>query len=213
MTSALAHARAVLFDLDGTLLDSFRSHFRVYERVFRELRLAFDEDVYVRYYSPNWYLFYERMGLPKTRWPEADRLWLQYYAQEAPAARDGAGGVLAFVKQSGHALGLVTSGDRSRVIRDLDRMGWGGVFDAVVCGGDTPYLKPHPGPLRHALEQLVVRPDSAVYVGDTIEDVRMGKAAGTATAAVTGGFSSRDVLAAEQPDVLLERLDGLITLL
>lgn len=213
MTSALRHTRAVLFDLDGTLLDSFRSHFHVYERVFRELRMAFDEDAYVRYYSPNWYLFYERMGLPKIRWPEADRLWLQFYAQEAPAARGGAGGVLAAVKDSGRALGLVTSGDRSRVIRDLDRMGWGGVFDAVVCGGDTPHLKPHPGPLLRALERLAVRPEGAAYVGDTIEDVRMGKAAGTATAAVAGGFSPRDVLAAEHPDVLLETLDGLLALL
>lgn len=213
MTAQLRQVRAVLFDLDGTLLDSFRSHFHVYARLFTDLQMTFDEDLYVRHYSPNWYLLYERMGLPKARWPEADRLWLHYYAQESPGARDGAGRVLLAVKDSGRALGLVTSGDRSRVVRDLHRMGWGEVFDAVVCGGDTPYLKPHPGPLQRALEQLVVRADGAAYVGDTIEDVRMGKAAGTATAAVAGGFSSRDVLAAEHPDVLLETLDGLLTLL
>src|SRR5574341_781704 len=208
MTSAspLHRVRAVLFDLDGTLLDSLRAHFHVYERVFADLGASLDEESYARHYSPNWYLFYERMHLPRDRWPDADRLWLEYYAKETPGPRDGAAQVLAAVQASGRALGLVTSGDRARVARDLDRVHWGLLFDVVVCGGDTPHLKPHPAPLLHALAHLKRRPPDAVYVGDTIEDVRMGKAAGTVTAAVTGGFSSRETLAGEKPDVVLDGL-------
>lgn len=210
--TTLRTSRAILFDLDGTLLDSLRSHFHVYERVFADLGAPLDEESYAQHYSPDWYLFYERMRLPKDRWPDADRLWLEYYAGETPGPRDGAAQVLAAVKASGRALGLVTSGDRSRVERDLTRVGWGPLFDVVVCGGDTPHLKPHPAPLLHALERLGTRPPDAVYVGDTIEDVRMGKNAGTTTAAVTGGFSSKEILAAEEPDVLLDRLEDLTRL-
>ncbi len=210
---SLHGARAILFDLDGTLLDSLPSHFRVYKRVFADLGASIDEASYARTYSPNWYLFYERMRLPKDRWPDADRLWLEYYAKETPGPRDGAAEVLAAVKASGRAVGLVTSGDRSRVARDLERVGWRPLFDVVVCGGDTPHLKPHPAPLLHALEHLKMQPPDAVFVGDTIEDIRMGKNAGTATAAVTGGFSSKEILAGETPDVLLDRLEDLTTLL
>lgn len=212
-THLFASARAVLFDLDGTLLDSFRSHYRVYQRVFSDLGMPFDEDAYVRYYSPNWYIFYERMGLAKDRWPEADELWLRYYASEAPQRRDGADEILAAVRARGRALGLVTSGDRSRVERDLQRMGWSETFDAVVCGGDVTERKPRPGPLLHALEAVEIPAAEAIYVGDTVEDVAMGRAAGTGTVAVLGGFSSKEALAEANPDLLVASLRDLAALL
>ncbi len=198
--------RAVLFDLDGTLLDSYRSHYRVYTHVFHDLRRSFDETAYVRHYSPNWYIFYERLGLPESLWGEADRLWLHYYAQEAPDERVGATELLAVVRASGRTLGLVTSGDRSRVERDLQRMQWNTAFDVVVCGGDVPDRKPHPGPLLHALGILQTVPAAALYLGDTIDDVAMGKAVGVMTAAVLGGFSPRAAFQQMPPDVLLNSL-------
>lgn len=211
--SPLAQIRAVLFDLDGTLLDSFQSHFRVYQHLFADLRIPFDEGVFARSYSPNWYVTYERIGLPKDRWPEADRLWLHYYERETPSPRDGAAQLLAMVKTSGRALGLVTSGERSRVERDLDRVGWQTYFQTVVCGGDTPYRKPHPAPLRRGLDHLQIRPVEAAYVGDTVEDVRMGQRVGTTTVAVAGGFAPKEILVEARPDLLLASLPELTTLL
>jgi len=211
--SVLHRTRAVLFDLDGTLLDSFQSHYRVYQHVFADLRIGFDEGTFMQYYSPNWYRLYERIGLSRDRWPDADQLWLHYYEQETPGPREGAAQVLAAVKASRRALGLVTSGERPRVERDLERLGWQRLFDAIVCGGDVPRMKPHPDPLRLGLSHLHAQPVAAVYVGDTIEDVQMGKAAGTATVALTGGFSSSETLGREQPDFLLDSLQELTHLL
>lgn len=197
-------ARAVLFDLDGTLLDSFRSHYRVYRAVFADLMMPFDEGAYLRHYSPNWYLFYERLGVPKERWGEADRLWLEHYAKETPTEREGAGDLLQRLRASGCALGLVTSGDRSRVERDLTRMGWTELFDVIVCGGEVPERKPHPAALQYALRLLEQPESAAIYVGDTIEDVMMGKSAGVMTVALLGGFSSREALEGARPDLILE---------
>lgn len=212
-SQSLRRTQAVLFDLDGTLLDSFQSHYRVYRHVFTDLGLPFDVQAYARYYSPNWYIFYGRMGLPKARWPEADRLWLHYYSREAPDRRQGADQALAAVLASGRALGLVTSGDRSRVERDLQRMGWTSQFLVVICGGDTADRKPKPAPLQAGLDQLQVPASRAAYVGDTVEDVTMGKAAGVLTVAVLGGFSSKETLEQTQPDVLVSSLRELTDLL
>lgn len=205
--------RAVCFDLDGTLLDSLASHHAVYRKVFADLGMPLDDAHYAARYSPNWYLFYERMGVPRERWEEADRLWLRYYADQAPDARPGADAVLALVRASGRRLGLVTSGDRSRVERDIRRSGWKEAFDVVVCGGDVAERKPLPGPLLHALGRLEVEPERSLYVGDTVEDVAMAKAAGARVAAVLGGFGTRDALLAEGPDALVTSLEELSPLL
>lgn len=210
---SLRRMQAILFDLDGTLLDSRASHYRVYQHLFADLGIRFDPAAFAQLYSPNWYLLYERIGLPKARWSEADRLWLHYYAQETPGPRDGAAQVLAAVKASRRLVGLVTSGERARVERDLERLAWGKLFDAVVCGGDAPRMKPAPDPLRLALIQLNSPPAAAVYIGDAVEDIQMGKAAATTTVAVIGGFSSRETLAGERPDFLLDNLQDLTHLL
>lgn len=212
-TGNLRLARVVLFDLDGTLLDAVASHSRVYRAVFSDLGAVFDDAAYARHYSPNWYLLYERMGVPRDRWDEADRLWLQHYAKESPVEREGATDLLHRLQASGRALGLVTSGDRSRVDQDLSRMRWTDLFHVVVCGGEVPERKPHPAALQHALRTLGESESAAAYVGDTIEDVQMGKAAGVFTVAVSGGFTSRQALKQTGPDVLVDSLRDLTRLL
>jgi len=67
--------------------------------------------------------------------------------------------------------------------------------------------------LQHALGQLEQAPSRAVYVGDTIEDVAMGKAAGVTTVAIVGGFSSREALERAGPEFLLQSLGELAGLL
>src|SRR3989442_12570697 len=166
--SGFHRTRAVLFDLDGTLLDSFQSIYRVYQHVFADLRIGFDEGTFMQYYSPNWYRLYERLRLSRDRWPGADQLWLHYYEQETPGPREGAARVLAAVRASRRALGLVTSGERARVERDLERLGWQRLFDAVVCGGDAPPRKPHPHPLRLAPAHLYSPPIPAIYLRGTL---------------------------------------------
>ncbi len=213
LSDSIRAVRAVFFDLDGTLLDAYRSHYRVYTHVFQALGYKLDEAAYLRAYSPNWYQLYERLRVPRDRWPEADRLWLSYYAKEEPQCQPGADDVLTAVQASGRLLGLVTAGDRSRVERDLHRMGWDERFQVVVCGGDVPERKPHPAALARALHLADLSPQVALYVGDTAEDVAMGKAAGVYTAAILGGFSGPDLFEVSTPDVRLESLTDLIAIL
>ena len=174
--------------------------------MFADLAVPFDEAAYARHYSPNWYRFYERLGLPKELWTDADEAWLRYYHEESPDKREGADEALAAVRAAGRALGLVTSGDRARVDSDLRRLGWASTFEVTICGGEVPQRKPHPEALLLAVERLAVSSRRTAYVGDTVEDVEMGRNAGALTIAVLGGFTPPAVLEQVAPDILLPSL-------
>ena len=112
-----------------------------------------------------------------------------------------------------HTLGLVTSGDRERVTRQLRAFALTRMFRARVCGGDTREKKPHPAPLRLALRQMKLHADECVYVGDTPEDVEMARAADMRAIAVLGPFPTEKRLRAAKPEFLLKRLVDLPRLL
>ncbi len=105
-----------------------------------------------------------------------------------------------------HHLGLVTSGDRDRVTRQLREFRLTRMFGARVCSGDTHQKKPHPAPLRLALQQLSLPPAACVYVGDSPEDLEMAKRAGVRAIAVLGPFPTEKRLRAAHPDFLLESI-------
>ena len=125
----------VLFDWDGTLLDSFHADSQAYLGMFRDVGLDWGMKELEKHYSPDWYTVYRAAGIPKERWDEADGLWRAHYAKHPSKLIRGARGVLRrLVRQ--HALGLVTSGDRVRVTRQLREFALTRIFRARVRGGD-----------------------------------------------------------------------------
>lgn len=192
----------VLFDWDGTLVDSYEADSSAYLAMFREMGIPWDLDELARNYSPNWYRVYRAAKLPRARWGDADRAWRKQYAKHSPQLIVGARQVLARLGRA-HHLGLVTSGDRDRVTQQLRKFRLTQLFGARVCSGDTPEKKPHPAPLRLALRQLCLEPSACVYVGDSPEDLEMAKRAGVRAIAVLGPFPTEKRLRAARPDFLL----------
>jgi HAD superfamily hydrolase (TIGR01509 family) len=207
-----SHLRAVLFDWDGTLVNTAEASFRCYEKLFGSYGIAFDRDAFRRTYSPNWHLTYSALGLAEERWAEADQRWLGHYCEEEVVLIEGAREALQRVRAAGLRAGLVTSGDRLRVSRELRDLGVADLFEALVCAEDTVRRKPHPEPLLLALERMRLGPSDAVYVGDSPEDVQMAQAAGVRTVGIPGGFPNREALEASRPDVLAESLAGALDL-
>src|SRR5919108_3199548 len=109
-----SNVRAVLFDWDGTLVDTAEATFRCYVRLFTELGVAFDRDVYARTYSPNWHLTFRMLDIPEERWPHADARWLAHFAEEHVALMDGARELLDALQTRGLDTGIVTSRRRDR---------------------------------------------------------------------------------------------------
>ena len=202
----------VLFDWDGTLIDSYHADTQAYLAMFRDLGLDWGIRELETHYSPDWYTVYRAAGIPQERWDEADNLWRVHYAKHPSKLITGARRVLQRLARR-HALGLVTSGDRVRVTGQLHDFALTRVFRARVCGGDTPEKKPHPAPLRKALHKMKMEAEECVYVGDTPEDLEMARAVGMRAIAVLGPFPTEKRLRAAKPEFLLKNLEDLPPLL
>ncbi len=201
--------RGVLFDWDGTLLNSHAADTAAYLAMFRAMGIPWGLAELEKHYSPNWYRVYRAAKLPKGRWDAADQVWRDNYASQKPKLIAGARRVLVRIGAK-HDLGLVTSGDRDRVHRQLKEFELWDTFAARVCGGDTQERKPHPAPLQLALKRMWLDPAETVYVGDAPEDLQMARSAGVRAAiAVLGPFPTEKRLRAAKPDALLESIEDL----
>ena len=201
-----ASLRGVLFDWDGTLLNSYAADTAAYLAMFRAMQIPWGLAELERHNSPNWYNVYRAANLPRTRWQAADKAWRLHYAQHRPKLLPGVRRVLSLLARR-HALGLVTSGDRDRVHRQLREFRLWAHFAARVCSNDTRLRKPHPAPLRLALRHMGLGPAETVYVGDSPEDLQMARSAGVRAAiAILGPFPTETRLRAAKPDFLLESI-------
>ncbi len=196
--------RAVLFDWDGTLADTAEASFRCYVRMFGDYGIPFDRETYARTYSPNWHHTYRCLGFDEARWSEADAKWLTYLAEETVQLIDGAREALEALERRNIARGIVTSGTRERIMRELRHHDVDRHFQHVICGTDVGQKKPHPEALHLCLDRMGVTPEQTAYVGDSPEDVQMARAAGVLAVAVRGSYPNADALLAASPDLIVD---------
>jgi HAD superfamily hydrolase (TIGR01549 family) len=200
--------QGVLFDWDGTLLDSYHADSQAFLAMFRAMGVNWGLQELEQHYSPDWYAVYRAAKIPEELWDEADRVWRTFYAKHPSKLMAATRRVLAQLYKR-HKLGLVSSGDRDRVSQQLRRFQLTRVFRTRVLGGDTKEKKPHPAPLLKALREMKAEAGHCVYVGDTPEDVEMARAAGVRAIAVLGPFPTEKRLRAVRPEILLEGLEEL----
>jgi pyrophosphatase PpaX len=116
------------------------------------------------------------------------------------------------LRAAGVAVGLVTSKQSDNALRGLRLVGLDDAMDVMVCADQVVNPKPHPEPVDTAVRLLGADPRATVYVGDSIHDLRSGRAAGVLTAAVLWGPFSRTHLEAGEPDFWLEQPAELLEL-
>jgi HAD superfamily hydrolase (TIGR01509 family) len=199
------HARVVLLDWDGTLLNSYAADQRAYLGMFRALGIAWGAAEIDRHYSPDWYRVYRAARIPRLHWARADRLWRSAYRAERPRLVGGARAALRILGRR-FELGIVTAGSRGRVRRQLRDFGLRDHFSACVFSEDTFRKKPHPAPLELALRRLAAKPEECVYVGDAPADIEMARRAGVRAIGVLGPFPSAAQIRSARPDLLLRSI-------
>jgi HAD superfamily hydrolase (TIGR01509 family) len=213
-------ARAVIFDLDGTLVDSIEAYRTVAERAARPLGLEITLAVVREALNTNqafWDIVLPpdrpgRAELVRKLEAEAARQW-PAVLQTHGRAFAGLGATLKALRDRGARLGIVT-GSAGASLQRLEDEGLLGLFAAVVTGRDVAHVKPDPEGLLRCAEALGVAPADAVYVGDTPLDVRASLAAGMGAVAVLTGAGDCAMLSAAGPhrvischERLLEALD------
>ena len=196
---------AIVFDWDGTLMDSLPAVYDANLKVLAEYGLPFDDERYRAAYVPDWRLMYQRLGVPDDNLEAAGERWLALYretdeASLLPRARES----LQRLSDAGYVMGLVTAGHRDVVEGQLDRHGLGELLPVRVFGTDPIAAKPHPEPLLLVLRQLdrIGRIVTARYVGDVPDDMRMARAVGTLGVGIESTIGTRDELIAAGADAV-----------
>ena len=206
----------VLFDLDGTLIDSgamILASFRHATRTVLEREIP-DAELAALVGGMN---IHEQMRTLDAR--HVDELVRVYREHNEPLHADlqafpGVENLLGELQAQGRKLGVVTSKRRRTVdlafaVLPIERF-----FDAVVTSGDTERHKPNPEPVLLALERLGADRADAAFVGDSPFDVRAGKAAGVFSIGVSwGGLHSDERLVEAGADVVVHRPKDLLDVL
>lgn len=204
------HIKTFLFDWDGTLVDSAHLGLVAFEKSFDELGVPFVHAVYEATYSPNWYSTYEALGMPKELWQVADELWIRHYGEQSAALIEGVGETLLALHGKGYQLGVVTSGSRSRVCREVEQSVLRDVFAVIICNEDIVNKKPDPEGLVLAIRSMDVDPSHCAYVGDAPEDIEMGRRGKVMTIGVRSAYPSSGRVMSAKPDLYLEQLAELL---
>lgn len=201
----------VVFDLDGTLVDSRRDIAEAANHALEKSgfpRLSHAElESYVGDGAPMLMARAAKVEVkdPKTALMVAD--FLDYYAAhpiDFTAPMPGALEALDALAE--HPLGVCTNKPRRTSVAVLEGLKLAARFKGVVAGDDLPERKPHPSMVHETARRLGVPVTEVVMVGDGPQDVLSGRAAGAFTIGVRGGIQALERLEASQPHLIIDTL-------
>ncbi|MFA7278712.1 MAG: HAD-IA family hydrolase [Sterolibacterium sp.] len=206
---------AILFDIDGTLVDSTQAFLEVARAAAAPHGLEVTAQ-HVRDSLANGSNFWQDILPPdrpdyasimKRMTTHAYQAWPGILLEHGKVFA-GTAEILTRLKRQGITLAIV-SGAYSAVLDLLRASDLLEMFDAIILGGDVAKPKPDPEGIRKCLQQLGVAPGAALYVGDTPIDVQTSRAAGVYSVGVLSGAGTSANLSAQAPDRLIGTLAGL----
>ena len=213
----MAPLSTVLFDLDGTLIDSVRLILDSYHHTLSSHGQEARTDEY----------WLAGLGTPLRvqfqPWshdPVVLEAMISTYREYNLAHHDlrvtaypGTVAMVREIRQAGYRTGLVTSKNTPGALRGLKLVGLHEAMDVIIGADDVTHPKPHAEPIETALQRLGETAAASIYVGDSIHDMESGRAAGVRTAAVLWGPFGRSHLEGASPDHWLETPGDLLRLL
>ena len=212
---------AVIFDLDGTLIDSIDIYFRIVENALERLGLppvsrnkilaaAESEDFKWELVLPQ-EVQSRQANVIDEAWAIINEIAPRMFADDLEIL-EGADVALKKVSAKGLKIGLVTSTQKHYLetkMLPLKTAGVDNLIETIVTSDDVEQRKPAPDPLVMCAQKLALETASCVYIGDTATDMQAGKAAGMQTIGVLTGFDNYNTLKKERPDAIIDSIRNL----
>ncbi|MGV1008227.1 MAG: HAD family hydrolase [Dermatophilaceae bacterium] len=202
---------AVLFDLDGTLVDTVELIVQSYQHAFRSVLGAEQPEVRIRAWIGQPLLRCFRQASPEhaSALVECYTAWNLANTERLARRYAGIDGLLADLRAAGVHVGVVTSKRRGPADLALARCGLEDLLETVVSLEDTERHKPDPAPLLLAARRLQVGRHETAYVGDAAVDLQAARAAGMSGVGVLWGAGTREALQGEQPAAVVDTVEAL----
>ena len=194
--------RILLFDLDGTLIDSIQGTQLALNRLLSSHGFRHVTRQAVQTYIGNGPTVLVDRALhaasPESSWDLAEetRGFLSHYARTAEAGSvlfDGVRETLQEFKDAGHLMALCTNKPQKPTLNVIRSLGIDTLFDVVVGGDFLPVCKPDPEHLHYALRTIATEDHSALMIGDSAADIRAARAAGIPSVVVTYGYAQQSL--------------------
>ena len=203
----------ILFDLDGTLIDTNKIILASFQHTFEQYDMQFTTEELIQFNGPPLRDTFYNIDAKKAE--EMIETYRKHniehhdaYVTAFPYAVD----VVRKLSQQGFKLGIVTTKMRPTVTMGLSLTGLDQYFDTVITYDDVDHPKPHPQPVQIAMEQLGATIDSTLMIGDSSQDIESGQRAQVATAGVSWTLKGKDYLQSLQPTYMLEDMRDVLTI-
>jgi beta-phosphoglucomutase len=195
--------QAVIFDMDGVLVDSYQAHFASWQRMYRELVIPYTEaDFAADFGRTTREILARKFGdqLSEERIREIDHRKEAYYREDIEKSfreMDGARELIDALHAAGFLLAVGTSGPAENVTMVLKCLGKSDKLKTVVTGADVTRGKPDPQVFQIAAQRLGVPPAQCLVIEDAVHGVEAAHRAGMACVALTGTASREGLAAAD----------------
>jgi phosphoglycolate phosphatase len=210
-------ASLVVFDVDGTLIDSQDVLVRTHELAFGEHGLPPPSRAAIlALVGRSLPLMMESLAGPDAPLESLVESYKRHFMAEVsrpdhvePLYPGAADALARLSAMPGLRLAIATGKSRRGIVRIIERLGWADLFVSLQTADDAP-SKPHPGMVLNAMAAAGASPRETVVVGDTTFDMEMARAAGARPFGVAWGYHPREALAAAGAERVLGHFDELV---
>ena len=210
MQNVLKH---ICFDLDGTLVDSHKTIYNSTIKSLNDLNIPnnIDEQIFREKIGKHFVDIFDDMNIPVSDFEEFIKVYKNNYflfiddSKLYPDVSD----VLDFLSQKGFKISLLTTKAQDQAEKILEHFNLSKYFDVIMGRRNEIAHKPSPEPLLRICNELYVKPNESLIVGDTEMDILCGQNSNVKTCAVIHGYRTEESILIHKPDYIVKDLNQL----